>query len=138
MIPRTMSVCYTARRLQTACVALCRPFATRYVERNPVEAGIVARAQDYPWSSAAAHCEKRSDPLLEPTSKSSLLRGIGDWSSWLAAGVPDECGKLLRRNARLGLPCGSASFVEQLGRMAGRDLRFHPQGGRRKKKVEGA
>jgi putative transposase len=29
--------------------------ALRYVERNPVRAGIVGRAEDYRWSSAAAH-----------------------------------------------------------------------------------
>jgi putative transposase len=30
--------------------------AVRYVERNPVRAGMVARAEHYPWSSAPAHC----------------------------------------------------------------------------------
>jgi len=29
--------------------------ALRYVERNPVRAGMVERAADYPWSSASAH-----------------------------------------------------------------------------------
>jgi putative transposase len=38
--------------------------AVRYVERNPVRAGIVDRAQDYEWSSAAAHCGVRCDSLL--------------------------------------------------------------------------
>ncbi len=28
----------------------------RYIERNPVRARIVKRAEDYEWSSAAAHC----------------------------------------------------------------------------------
>ena len=28
----------------------------RYVERNPVRARIVRKAENYPWSSAAAHC----------------------------------------------------------------------------------
>ena len=37
----------------------------RYVERNPVQAGMVRRAEDYPWSSAAAHCGLRSDSILE-------------------------------------------------------------------------
>src|SRR5882672_3875733 len=36
----------------------------RYVERNPVRAGIVARAQDYTWSSAASHCGLRADRIL--------------------------------------------------------------------------
>jgi putative transposase len=30
--------------------------ALRYVERNPVEAGMVAEATDWPWSSAQMHC----------------------------------------------------------------------------------
>jgi len=30
--------------------------AIRYIERNPVEAGLVAHACDWPWSSAAMHC----------------------------------------------------------------------------------
>jgi len=109
--------------------------AIRYVERNPVEAGLAIRAEDYPWSSAAAHCGMRADPLLEPANKSSLLRGITNWSNWIARGVPDDCRKLLQRNSRLGLPCGSASFVEQLEKIAGRDLKFHPQGGQRKQKL---
>ena len=29
--------------------------SVRYVERNPVRAGMVSRAEDYKWSSAAAH-----------------------------------------------------------------------------------
>jgi putative transposase len=106
--------------------------AVRYVERNPVEASLVTRAEDYQWSSAAGHCGMRTDPLIEPASSTNVLRGIADWSSWLSLGVQDDCRKLLRRNERRGLPCGSESFVEQLGRIAGRDLRYHPHGGRRK------
>ncbi len=29
--------------------------AIRYVERNPVRAGLVERSEDYPWSSALNH-----------------------------------------------------------------------------------
>ena len=35
-----------------------------YVERKAVRAGMAARAEEYPWSSAAARCGKRPDPLL--------------------------------------------------------------------------
>lgn len=108
--------------------------AVRYVERNPVAARLVERAEDYRWSSAAAHCGLRDDPLLEPASASGILKAITDWSAWLAIEVPDECRKLLRRNSRLGLPCGTDEFVEQLEKLAGRDLRFRPWGGRRKKR----
>jgi hypothetical protein len=33
----------------------------RYIENNPVKAGLVARASDYAWSSAAPGFEKRPD-----------------------------------------------------------------------------
>ena len=33
--------------------------AVRYVERNPVRARMVRKAEQYPWSSAAAHCGGR-------------------------------------------------------------------------------
>jgi putative transposase len=36
----------------------------RYVELNPVRAGLVARAEDWPWSSAAAHLAGRDDALV--------------------------------------------------------------------------
>ena len=36
--------------------------AIRYVERNPVRAGVVAVAESYSWSSAAGHCGLRVDP----------------------------------------------------------------------------
>src|SRR5262249_35752772 len=35
-------------------------FAVRYVERNPARARMVAGAEEYPWSSAAAHCGLRT------------------------------------------------------------------------------
>jgi len=39
---------------------------TRYVDFNPVEAGIVTRPQDYLWSSYAAMTGRRSCPWLDP------------------------------------------------------------------------
>jgi putative transposase len=38
----------------------------RYIERNPVEAGIVARAQDWPWSSAAPRLQEPRPFVLDP------------------------------------------------------------------------
>ena len=47
--------------------ALDEPYlwaALRYVERNPVRARIVRKAENYMWSSAAAHCGLREDAIL--------------------------------------------------------------------------
>lgn len=49
--------------------------AVRYVERNPIRAEPVQKAEDYRWSSAGAHVRKTKDPLL---SDSFLIAGIDD------------------------------------------------------------
>lgn len=107
--------------------------AIRYVERNPVRAGMVRKAEDYRWSSAGAHCGLRPGEIL--TGKSSWRRqfaGIGDWSAWL--GEADEADKLdvLRRHADKGLACGSEKFILKLEEQTGRALHYRPRGRPRK------
>jgi putative transposase len=106
--------------------------AVRYVELNPVRAGIIERPESYRWSSAAAHCGRRVDPLLEPRQRSSLLGGIADWSAWLAKGIEGDCLDRLRRHSRGNLPCGSDAFVAKLENAAGRPLRYRTPGGQKK------
>lgn len=38
----------------------------RYIELNPVRAGMVIHAKDYPWSSYRANAEGNADPLVTP------------------------------------------------------------------------
>ena len=109
--------------------------AVRYVERNPVRAGMVKRAENYRWSSAAAHCGKEIDSLI--TLKSSWNKkfsSIDDWSAWLAEGDEKEEIQTLRRNIEKGLPCGTKGFIKRLGKLVGRELEYRPQG--RPRKVE--
>ena len=102
--------------------------AVRYVELNPVQAGLTKKAEDYAWSSAAAHCGLKRDPVVEARPRSALFNGIEDWSRWLARGAPEECVKRLRQNQNQNLPCGSTEFVAGLERIAGRSLAFRPHG----------
>ena len=103
--------------------------AIRYVERNPVRAGIVDRAENYAWSSARAHCGLSSDPVLSAKSPwQRQFEGIGDWSAWLAEGDEQQSLEMLRQYADKGLPCGSATFIEMLEKSTGRLLRYQPQG----------
>ena len=61
--------------------------AVRYVERNPVGAGIVKRAQDYRWSSAAYHCGLSEEDLL--VGPAAPLKGsLADWWNTRAAETP--------------------------------------------------
>ena len=59
-------------------------FCVRYVERNPVRAGMVERAEQYPWSSAAARCGLKEDKLITTnTVHWKQFENIIDWSGWL-------------------------------------------------------
>jgi putative transposase len=104
----------------------------RYVERNPVRAGMVRRAQDYAWSSAAAHCGQATSDVLSASpawrKKFAALGNGSAWSAWLAEGDEDEELRVVRQNIDKGLPCGSKAFVDRLSQQVGRALNFRKQG----------
>jgi putative transposase len=102
--------------------------AVRYVELNPVRARMTEKAEAYAWSSAAAHCNLRSDKLVATRPHSVLFRGIDDWSGWLAQGLARECLETIRRHTNQNVPCGSEAFRVELEKAAGRSLRFRPRG----------
>ena len=97
----------------------------RYVELNPVRAGLVRKAEDWPWSSARAHLAGENDGLV---SVAAMLERIDDWRAYLAdAPRPAELERL-RTHLRTGRPAGSEAFIEQLEATAGRRLRPQRRG----------
>jgi putative transposase len=102
--------------------------AVRYVERNPVRAGLVAAAEEYLWSSARAHVRMEPHPLLAPC---PLESQIPDWSSYL--GQRDNVAdiELFVRHAHTGRPLGSDDFLKRLEALTGRVL-MPKKRGRRK------
>src|SRR5262245_56815399 len=46
----------------------------RYIELNPVRAGLVRDPRDYPWSSHGANAHGASDPIVTPH---ELYHGLG-------------------------------------------------------------
>lgn len=103
--------------------------ATRYIELNPVRAGLVSIPEEYPWSSAKAHMKGRNDDLVKVQ---PLLRMVDDWRQFLSGDVSDEEYELLQRHERTGRPLGSTSFIERLENKLSRILT--PQKGGRPKK----
>ena len=93
--------------------------AVRYVEMNPVRAGMVRRAAEYPWSSAKAHIHKKSDRLL---SEDVLDDEIGNWESYLSFYEDEEVIKKIRKHASTGRPLGNKQFILKLERLTGRNL----------------
>ena len=103
--------------------------AVRYIELNPVRAGLARAAEDYPWSSAAGHSGLRVDPVLDDAPL--LAEFTDDWRDWLARGAEDQAAiDALRRSTTTGRPCGSADFVARIGEATGRDLRKRRPGPR--------
>lgn len=97
--------------------------AVRYVEQNPIRAGLVERAEDYRWSSAPAHCGLGLDPLLDPDFPPDGL--ISDWRAWLAEELPKETLRFIREATLKGVPCAKESFVREIERLTG--LRLLPR-----------
>lgn len=92
--------------------------AARYVERNPVRAGLAVAPWEYRWSSAAAHVDGRGDALVETA---PLLKIVPDWRGFLEGPSEDDL-ETLRRHERTGRPAGDDAWVERIGRSLGRDL----------------
>ena len=90
--------------------------ALRYIELNPVRAGMVSSAENYQWSSAQSRVLVRKDPLI--TNDERWVKRIenvtSDWSSWLKKGLRDEDIELIRRKTQQGLPCGAEAFIKSL------------------------
>jgi putative transposase len=107
--------------------------AIRYVERNPVRAGMVERAEDYLWSSAAAHCGLRDDILLDPDFPPP--GAIENWSEWLRVDHTEEERREIRHHTFKGSPWGSPEFLLQLESLTGRPTRPGKRG-RPKHKIQ--
>jgi len=94
--------------------------AIRYVERNPVRAGLVRRAADWPWSSASAHCGKRHDPILSPFPADPWVLPDA-WADWLAI-QEEQVVEEIRLCTRTGRPVGDKAFILDLEKRVGRPL----------------
>ena len=94
--------------------------AVRYVERNPVDANLCSRPEQWPWSSAIAHLRGQNDELVDVM---PMLARIPDWDEYLAEGLDGEQ-EIFSRHERTGRPLGSDAFIDELEAICGRQL--HP------------
>jgi putative transposase len=116
---------YNVRTRRTGHLWQNRPFACMlwpthlwkaiaYVERNPLRAGMVARAEDYRWSSARAHLTGH-DPLELLDMEWWRRASPNNWVSYLA-GDDGETIAALRACTYAGRPYGTEEFVNAMGR----------------------
>jgi len=98
----------------------------RYVALNPVRAGLVRRAVDWPWSSVRAHLGGQPDPLLTPD---PIARRLGrDMEEAFDVDLEAEALGKLRRASTTGRPLGAEAWVKALEASTGRMLTDPPIG----------
>lgn len=101
----------------------------RYVELNPVRAGLAARAEDWRWSSARAHLGLAKDGI---TALAPMRERIDDWCALLDSGLDERRLNEIRAAERSGRPLGGPAFVGRLAAALGREVAWRPRGRPRK------
>ena len=93
--------------------------AVRYVERNPVAAGLVARAEDWRWSSARSHIAGRrvaGDPL---TNVAAIGGHVRNWKAMLRHGLEaadlaperEAAAQTIEAHLRTGRPLAAPEWI---------------------------
>jgi len=109
---------------------------SRYIELNPVRAGMVARPADHAWSSYAANAEGRFRAVVTPHSlylalgrspreRQEAYRRLFD--SEIDPGILEQ----IRDATHTGWPMGDEGFRERIGRISGERATPLPKGGKR-------
>ena len=99
--------------------------AARYVELNPVRAGMVSRPSNYPYSSATPHLLGQNDNLVNV---SRLLEIVPHWADFLADGLQESDADRLRELEKTGYPAGSDQFLKNIETQFGVQCRPQKRG----------
>lgn len=104
--------------------------ALRYVALNPVRARLVARAQDWRWSSVHALLDpSRGDAITDTT---PVLERVPDFAALLEVGEDASLSASLRRGESVGRPLGDGAFLDRIEAILGRDPKPGKRGPRPK------
>jgi len=93
----------------------------KYSERNPVKAGIVKKAWEYQWSSAAEHVFKKPVSVLRLIDPKKYI-DVSDWKAYLEKDDPPDLHDQIEFHGRTGRPLGSRGFIDRLEKISGRIL----------------
>jgi putative transposase len=106
----------------------------RYIECNPLKAGLAPRVDEYRWSSAKAHVTGVHDSLL--SADAWLFSQDRSAYSEFVCLADDETDNIIRRSTNSGRPFGSASFIDMLEFQLNQTLKPGKPGRPRKKTGE--
>jgi putative transposase len=102
--------------------------AVRYVERNPVRAGMAKRAWEYRWSSAAAHVAGRDATGVLDMKAWRAYGGAQKWQAVLTGPEDEKSVALLRQRTATGWALAGPSGVKKMEAELGRRVQPLPGG----------
>jgi putative transposase len=105
----------------------------RYVEANPLRAGLVADLADWPWSSYAVHGSGAADDLVTPAPVWAGLRSTEGrrqayWRRWVHEPLTEKELERVRKSVSSGRPFGSEGWVAATAKRLGLELATRPGG----------
>jgi len=81
---------------------------------NPVRAGMVAQAESYPWSSAAAHCGTAEPDVILEMNTWRQHWSHTSWREYLATQTSEAKHTAIRKCTHTGRPLGTPEFIAAL------------------------
>jgi putative transposase len=102
----------------------------RYIERNPLRAGLVDNARDWAWSSVGP-C-RGGEPRLDP----GPVRRPEPWLAYVNEPQTEAEVERFRQSLQRGRPLGDAAWMEETARRLGLEASLRPRGRPRKKPAQ--
>jgi len=103
--------------------------AARYVERNPVRAGLVKEPWQWEWSSALAHTNQKEDRIIKLGDFFGITGMSYDyWKKYINSTEEINLLQLIRKYTFTGRPLGTSAFIETLEKHFCRRLCTLPRG----------
>ncbi len=110
--------------------------ALRYIEQNPVRAGVVRLPWEYKWSSAAAHVDGKDNFGLLNLPWWQSAAGRIDWRQALGLQQDEKQIREIRMSTTVGRPLAGDAFMSKLETTIGKRLRPLPVGRPKKQKEQ--
>ena len=101
----------------------------RYIEMNPVHAGMVNKPEQYQWSSFVERMSGVDHKLLDDLPISSH-----EYISYMSRSSPSDERELIRSSVQSNHVTGSSLFCERIEKSIGRRLQFRNPGRPKKTK----
>lgn len=101
----------------------------RYIERNPLRAGLVKQPEDWPWSSLRGSGSTRHSNIVHhwPVARPE------NWLLWIKQPMTATELEQLRQSVNRGTPYGSTAWIHRAASQLGLETSLRPRGRPRKR-----